>query len=99
MCLQQQKWQDGIDLGTMDAKLLQKLEELTLYVIQQQKQIDELQEKIGRKNKINFMKHKAIKMTVFILIACIAACKKPGPTSVYLNTGFKNYFNYQVGSY
>ncbi len=33
---------DGIDLGSMDAKLLQKIEELTLYVLQQQKEIDEL---------------------------------------------------------
>jgi hypothetical protein len=32
----------GIDLGSMDAKLLQKVEELTLYVIDQQKQIEEL---------------------------------------------------------
>jgi len=31
----------------MDAKLLQKIEELTLYVIQQQKQIDELQKEAG----------------------------------------------------
>ncbi|RYE25147.1 MAG: hypothetical protein EOP51_05105 [Sphingobacteriales bacterium] len=34
---------DGIDVATMDAKLLQKIEELTLYVIKQQKQIDALQ--------------------------------------------------------
>jgi hypothetical protein len=32
----------GIDLGSMDSKLLQKVEELTLYVIDQQKQIEEL---------------------------------------------------------
>ncbi len=41
----------GIDLGSMDAKLLQKVEELTLYVIQQQKQIDELQKKLEEKIK------------------------------------------------
>jgi len=35
---------DGIDVATMDAKLLQKIEELTLYVIDQQKQIDELKQ-------------------------------------------------------
>lgn len=34
---------DGIDLAQMDAKLLQKIEELTLYVVQQQKSIEELQ--------------------------------------------------------
>ncbi len=32
---------DGINLGEMQAKLLQKIEELTLYVIQQQKQLEE----------------------------------------------------------
>jgi hypothetical protein len=32
----------GIDIAKMDAKLLQKIEELTLYVIEQQKQIEEL---------------------------------------------------------
>ncbi len=35
---------DGIDLGAMDAKLLAKIEELTLYTIQQQKEIQKLQE-------------------------------------------------------
>ncbi len=33
---------NGIDMVEMDAKLLQKIEELTLYIIQQQKEIDEL---------------------------------------------------------
>ncbi len=33
---------NGIDLGSMDALLLQKIEELTLYVIQQQKEIESL---------------------------------------------------------
>jgi len=33
---------EGLDLAQMDAKLLQKIEELTLYVIQQQKEIDKL---------------------------------------------------------
>ncbi len=37
---------DGIDVASMDAKLLQKIEELTLYVIQQQKEIDELKKEI-----------------------------------------------------
>jgi hypothetical protein len=32
----------------MDARLLQKIEDLTLYVIQQQKRIDELEKKIGQ---------------------------------------------------
>lgn len=33
---------DGIYLGEMDSKLLQKIEELTLYVIQQQKEMERL---------------------------------------------------------
>jgi hypothetical protein len=33
---------DGLDLGEMNKKLLQKIEELTLHVIQQQKEIEEL---------------------------------------------------------
>ena len=33
---------DGINIAEMNAKLLQKVEELTLYVIEQQKQIEEL---------------------------------------------------------
>jgi hypothetical protein len=36
----------GIDLGSMDAKLLQKVEELTLYLIEQQKQIEALKAEI-----------------------------------------------------
>jgi hypothetical protein len=38
---------DGINVGEMNALLLQKIEELTLYIIQQQKQLDMLQEKVG----------------------------------------------------
>jgi len=34
--------ESGVSLGDMDAKLLQKIEELTLYTIQQQKMIEEL---------------------------------------------------------
>ncbi|WP_293299662.1 tail fiber protein [Allomuricauda sp.] len=34
--------EEGIYLGEMDSKLLQKIEELTLYTIQQQKEIEEL---------------------------------------------------------
>lgn len=39
---------DGVDVGQMQAKLLQKIEELTLYVIQQQKEIDNLKSKLHR---------------------------------------------------
>nr|WP_299381506.1 fibronectin type III domain-containing protein [Allomuricauda sp.] len=34
--------QDGIDLGTMNAKLLQKIEELTLYLLEQEEKIEAL---------------------------------------------------------
>jgi len=39
---------EGIDLGKMNALLLQKIEELTMYVIDQQKQIDLLKQLINR---------------------------------------------------
>jgi len=39
--------ENGIDLGDMQGKLLLKIEELTLYVIQLQKQIDELKQTKG----------------------------------------------------
>lgn len=38
--------ENGIFLGEMDAKLLQKIEELTLYTIQQQKQIEKQQKQV-----------------------------------------------------
>ncbi|WP_459212129.1 hypothetical protein [Aquimarina rhabdastrellae] len=37
--------ENGIFLGKMDARLLQKIEELTLYTIQQEKKIEKLEEK------------------------------------------------------
>ncbi|UOU98431.1 hypothetical protein MUU74_00345 [Chryseobacterium daecheongense] len=37
---------DGINLGEMDAKLLEKIEELTLYSIEQNKQIQELKQQV-----------------------------------------------------
>ena len=43
--------ENGIDLGEMDAKLLQKIEELTLYIIEQQKQLEELRTQIEKLNK------------------------------------------------
>jgi hypothetical protein len=39
---------DGIDVANMDAKLLQKIEELTLYVIKQQKEINDLKKKVTK---------------------------------------------------
>ena len=43
--------ENGIDLGEMDAKLLQKIEELTLYIIEQQKQLEELRSQVEKLNK------------------------------------------------
>ena len=40
--------EQGINVGEMQAKLLQKIEELTLYVIQQEKKIAELEKKVGK---------------------------------------------------
>lgn len=39
---------DGIDVATMDATLLRKIEELTLYVIQQQKEIMQLKSQLNK---------------------------------------------------
>ena len=38
--------ENGISLGEMNAKLLQKVEELTLYLIEQNKEVKELKEKV-----------------------------------------------------
>lgn len=42
---------EGIDVGAMNAKLLEKVEELTLYIINQQKQIDELKKEMKNMKK------------------------------------------------
>lgn len=39
--------ENGINLGEMNAKLLQKIEELTLYLIEQNKKIEELQKEVS----------------------------------------------------
>lgn len=41
--------EDGIDLGELQIKLLQKIEELMLYIIDQQKEIDALKAKSNNK--------------------------------------------------
>jgi uncharacterized coiled-coil protein SlyX len=45
--------QEGLDLGDNQATLLQKIEELTLYIIQQQKQLDAQQKRIDTLEKKN----------------------------------------------
>jgi len=42
---------DGVDMYEMNAILLKKVEELTLYVIEQQKQIEQLENKIKNINQ------------------------------------------------
>lgn len=44
---------EGVDLGEMNKKLLQKVEELTLYMIEQQKQLKSQQEQINALQKQN----------------------------------------------
>lgn len=39
---------EGVDLGQMDARLLEKIEELTLYMIQLEKKNQELEQKVGQ---------------------------------------------------
>jgi hypothetical protein len=42
---------DGLALGKMNTQLLQKVEELTLYILKQQKEIDEMKKEIEKINK------------------------------------------------
>jgi len=44
--------ENGVGLGEMNAKLLQKVEELTLYMIEQQKRIDEFEKQTQRINEL-----------------------------------------------
>lgn len=48
---------NGISIGEMNAKLLQKTEELTLYAIKQQKRIDQLEKQLTfvTKNRSRFL--------------------------------------------
>ncbi|MEL6558803.1 MAG: hypothetical protein AAFQ94_11510 [Bacteroidota bacterium] len=46
---EQEVLENGIELSKMNAKLLQKIEELTLYLIEQNKKIEELERKIESK--------------------------------------------------
>jgi hypothetical protein len=39
---------DGLDLGKMNGLLLKKVEELTLYLIQLQKELDETKEQVEK---------------------------------------------------
>ena len=48
--------ENGLDLGNMQSKLLLKIEELTLYAIEQQKLIEELQQQIKELQQLNHKK-------------------------------------------
>jgi len=52
---------NGINLGEMDAKLLQKIEELTLYTIDQQKEIEELKKQNSRIKDLEILVQKLLK--------------------------------------
>jgi hypothetical protein len=43
--------ENGIELGSMQAKLLMKIEEMTLYILQQDKKITDLQNQINELKK------------------------------------------------
>jgi hypothetical protein len=44
--------QDGVTMGEMQIKLLQKIEELTLYIIQQEQRIKDLESKLKNSNML-----------------------------------------------
>jgi len=49
--------ENGINLGEINAKFLQKIEEMTLYMIEQNKRINKLEkENLDLKNKIESIK-------------------------------------------
>src|SRR5690606_13623607 len=48
--------EEGIDLGEMNAKLLEKIEELTLYIIQQDKDVRE-KDKLIEKLSLSIIEH------------------------------------------
>ena len=50
---------NGIQLGEMNAKLLEKIEELTLYTIQQEKKIEKLKK---RNEQLTLMSTKLIEL-------------------------------------
>ena len=52
---------NGIYLGEMDAKLLRKIEELTLYTIDQQKEIEELKKQNSRVKYLELLVNKLLK--------------------------------------
>ena len=52
---------NGVYLGQMDAKLLQKIEELTLYTIQQEKQIQELKKQTQEIEKLKALVNQLLK--------------------------------------
>lgn len=45
---EQEVTNNGVELGNISSKLLQKIEELTLYVIEQQKEIEKLKNSINK---------------------------------------------------
>lgn len=48
---EQEMKEKGLEVGEFQIKLLQKIEELTLYIIAQQRQIEELRDKVDKTNQ------------------------------------------------
>lgn len=55
--------ENGIDLGAMDARLLQKIEELTLYTIEQEKKLEAQQTQLeNKKQQIDALESRLLKL-------------------------------------
>ncbi|MCG8411990.1 MAG: hypothetical protein MI739_11975, partial [Bacteroidales bacterium] len=54
--------ENGIQIGEMNAKLLQKIEELTLYTIAQQKEIEELREQNSKIEELEKQNKEILKL-------------------------------------
>jgi hypothetical protein len=82
----------------MDAKLLQKIEELTLYVIQQTSELMSCRKDwMRRKQKSEYMRNLGILLISMIITA--SACHKNKYPHYLLSAPLKDSFGYNSGSY
>jgi uncharacterized coiled-coil protein SlyX len=81
--------ENGIFLGEMDSKLLQKIEELTLYTIQQQKEINTQKEKVEKLEKEN-KSLKNMNVKLLELQKRLEKLEKKSNSSASQNTVIKN---------
>jgi len=90
---------DGIDIAEIDRKLLKKIEELTLYMIQQQKEIDELKTELKNKNQ-STMKNITYLAILFMVVLLFNSCKKNGGIPHYvIDADLKTAFDFKPGTY